>query len=196
MFGLDPSLAAVKSLKIFKKKNITNIVEFGAGLGRDTVFFAKNAIHVHALDYSASALNIINQKAKEQNLLRFIKTEAFDVRKKLPFPNESFQGCFSHMLYCMALNDINLFNLNDEIHRILKKKGINIYTVRNTNDGDYKNGVHVGEDLYENDGFIVHFFSKIKIKKLSKGFKNLNIENFEEGTFPRKLFFVENEKIS
>ena len=94
------------------------------------------------------------------------------------------------MLYCMALSMRELEYLNSEIHRILKPKGINVYTVRHTSDGDYKNGVHIGEDLYENDGFIVHFFSKDKINHLSKDFEILDIEKFEEGKFPRKLFKV------
>ena len=94
------------------------------------------------------------------------------------------------MLYCMALSNYDLENLNKEILRILKPEGINIYTVRHTGDGDYKNGTHIAEDLYENDGFIVHFFSKDKIEQLSKGFEILDIENFEEGKFPRKLFKV------
>ena len=41
----------------------------------------------------------------------------------------------------------------------------------------------------------VRFFSKDKIEKLSSGFKNLDIESFEEGNFPRKLFIVYNKKI-
>ena len=65
----------------------------------------------------------------------------------------------------MALSNQNLFNLNKEICRILKPDGLNIYTVRNEHDGDYKNGIHRGEDMYENDGFIVHFFNKIKINQ-------------------------------
>ena len=68
--------------------------------------------------------------------------------------------------------------------------GFNIYTVRNTDDGDYKKGNYIGEDLYENDGFIVHFFSKDKINQLSKSFEILDIKSFEEGKFPRKLFKV------
>ena len=196
MFGLKPSLAAIKALKIFKEENISNIIELGAGLGRDTIYFAKNSISVEALDYSFSAIKKINQKAKELDLLNFINARIFDVRKKLPFENKKFQGCFSHMLYCMALSNIDLKNLNLEISRILKNNGINIYTVRNVNDGDYKNGAHIGGDIYENDGFIVHFFSKKKIQDFSRGFKILNIENFEEGKFPRKLFFVKNKKIN
>jgi len=193
MFGNKPSIAAVKSLNLFKGKKI---VELGAGLGRDTIFFAKNSIQVQALDYSPSAVKIINEKASKKNLLNFISTKVFDIRKKLPFEDSSIEACFSHMLYCMALSTQELEYLNREIHRILKPKGINVYTVRHTGDGDYMNGIHIGEDLYENDGFIVHFFSEKKIRSLSKGFNILNIEKFEEGSFPRKLFKVTLEKNS
>ena len=187
MFGNEPSIAAVQSLNLFKGKKI---VELGAGLGRDTIFFAQNSIQVEALDYSQKAIEIISNKSKKLNLSQFIKTKVCDVRKRLPFDSSSIDGCFSHMLYCMALSNYDLENLNKEILRILKPRGINIYTVRNTDDGDYKNGTHIGEDLYENDGFIVHFFSEKKIKSLTNGFDILEIKKFEEGTFPRKLFKV------
>tara|TARA_B100000965_G_scaffold402833_1_gene429644 strand:+ start:49 stop:702 length:654 start_codon:yes stop_codon:yes gene_type:complete len=195
MFGLDPSISAKNALKFFQKNNINNIVEFGAGLGRDTLFFAKNFIHVNAIDYSPSGIKVIKEKAKNQNLSKFISTQIFDVRKKLPFKDNSVEACFSHMLYCMALTSVEIQFLNNEICRILKPRGLNIYTVRNSTDGDYKKGIHRGEDLYENDGFIIHFFSKEKVNNLLKGFQNLKIENFEEGNFPRKLFFVCNKKI-
>ena len=195
MFGLDPSIAAKKSLKLFQNQNISKIIELGAGLGRDTIYFAKNSIHVVALDYSQSGLEAINQKAKKNSLSNSITTNFFDVRKKLPFEDNSVEACYSHMLYCMALTTSELENLNNEIYRVLKPNGINIYTARHTKDGDYKNGIHRGEDLYEKDGFIVHFFSEQKVKSLLKGFKNISIDLFEEGSFPRKLFFVCNKKI-
>ena len=100
------------------------------------------------------------------------------------------------MLYCMALSTEEIKNLNNEICRVLKPNGINIYTVRHIEDGDYKNGIHIGENLYENDGFIVHFFSEEKIKDLLEGFNIIEIEKFEEGKFPRKLFKVVLEKKS
>jgi SAM-dependent methyltransferase len=195
MFGLEPSIPAKKSLELFRNQNVIKIIELGAGLGRDTIFFAQNSIHVNALDYSPSGIKIINKKAENQNLSNFISTKIFDVRKKLPFEDNSIEACFSHMLYCMALTNIEVENLNNEICRVLKPNGINIYTVRHTNDGDYKKGIHRGEDLYEKDGFIIHYFSKDKINSLLKGFKNIKIENFEEGNFPRKLFIVYNKKI-
>ena len=194
MFGLEPSVSAIKALKIFKENKINNIIELGAGLGRDSIFFAKNNIKTKALDYSDSGIKIINNKIVKNNLSNIISTKLFDVRKKLPFKDNSIEGCYSHMLYCMALTTNDLKKLNNEIKRILKPGGINIYTVRHTNDGDFKNGIHVGEDLYENDGFIVHYFSKEKVNSLLDGFNNITLEEFEEGTFPRKLFFVINKK--
>ena len=194
MFGLEPSISAKKALNFFKEKKINNIIELGAGLGRDSIFFAKNNIKIQALDYSSSGIEIINHKIKKDNLSNYISTKLFDVREKLPFKDNSIDACYSHMLYCMALTIADLQKLNNEIHRILKPNGLNIYTVRHTNDGDYKNGKHIGEDLYENDGFIVHYFSEEKVNSLLNGFKNIALEKFEEGTFPRKLFFVVNEK--
>jgi len=194
MFGLEPSLSAEKALKLFHEKKINKIVEIGAGLGRDTIFFAKNFIHTTALDYSASGIKVINQKTNKENLSNYISTKLFDVREKLPFEDNSIEACYSHMLYCMALTTSDLEKLNNEILRILKPDGINIYTVRHTNDGDFQKGIYRGEDLYENDGFIVHYFSEKKINSLLNGFRNISLEKFEEGTFPRKLFFVVNEK--
>ena len=162
MFGLEPSKIAVNTLKIFRENNIKKIVELGAGLGRDAIFFAKNSIQVVALDYSPTAIKIINKKALNDKLSSSISAKVFDIRKKLPFQDNSVEACFSHMLYCMALSTFDLKNLNKEIWRIIKPGGINIYTVRHIGDGDYKNGIHRGENLYENDGFIVHFFSKKK----------------------------------
>ena len=103
MFGLNPSLSAKKALKLFQEKKIKNVVEVGAGLGRDTIFFAKNSIHIIALDYSLSGIKVINQKTKKDNLSNYVSAKQFDVRQKLPFKDNSIEACYSHMLYCMAL---------------------------------------------------------------------------------------------
>ena len=73
MFGSEPSIAAVASLKSFQENNIKNIIELGAGLGRDTIFFAKNSIYVEALDYSkASIENIKNKSIKLNDCLSYV----------------------------------------------------------------------------------------------------------------------------
>jgi ubiquinone/menaquinone biosynthesis C-methylase UbiE len=194
MFGSMPSKAALSALKKLKEENIEEIVELGAGLGRDTIHFAENKIKVEALDYSSAAIKIIGKKVKEKNLSSLVTTKFFDVRHKLPYKDNSIKGFYSHMLYCMALTNSNIEKLNNEILRVLKPGGINIYTVRHIDDGDYKKGIHRGDDMYENNGFIVNFFSENKVKSLLKGFENISITKFEEGNFPRKLFLVQNKK--
>ena len=56
---------------------------------------------------------------------------------------------------------------------MLRPGGINIYTVRNTEDGDYGNGIYRGEDLYEVGGFIVQFFSREKVFCLARDWEVL-----------------------
>ena len=45
------------------------------------------------------------------------------------------------------------------------------------------------------ENLVVSFFDKEKVNELSKGFEVLDIEKFDEGKFPRKLFIVKNRKI-
>ena len=190
MFGAAPSVAAIKSVETFKKEKLTNILELGGGQGRDSLFFAQSNFTVQVLDYSQSGVDSIAKQANILGLAERITVKNHDIRKPLPFKDESFDGCFSHMLFCMAFTTKELKCVSNEIHRVLKPGGINIYTVRHTGDADYGNGIHRGEDLYETGGFIVHYFSTEKIKQLSAGFNILNIESFEEGSLPRKLFQV------
>ena len=75
MFGLDASEPAKKSLKIFQENNINTVVELGAGLGRDSIFFSLNNLSVTSLDYSQSGINIINKKINN-NKLKNISTKA------------------------------------------------------------------------------------------------------------------------
>ena len=190
MFGIEPSDPARKAAEIFKKEGKAKVLELGSGQGRDTLFLARNGFQVYALDYSAKGLEAIVEKAQDLGLQEFIKTKVHDVRDPLPFVDECFDGCFSHMLYCMALTTAELQFLSGEIRRVLRPRGLNIYTVRHTGDPHYETGIHRGEDMYEVGGFIVHFFSKGKVELLAKGYKILSVDKFEEGRLPRRLFRV------
>ena len=194
-FGEEPSYAAKKAAEIFKKQGKLSILELGAGQGRDSLFFAKNGFKIQAIDYSENAVQAINQKAKSEGLPDSVSAIQHDIRKPLPFDDESFDGCYCHMLYCIALCTSELEALFHDVSRVLKPNGLNIYTVRHTGDAHYGKGIHRGEDMYEVGGFIVHFFSKEKIEHLAKGYEIINIDEFEEGELPRKLFLVVLRKI-
>ena len=194
MFGTTPSEPARKAADLFKKEGADRILELGGGQGRDTLFFAGERFQVCTLDYSEESITTINQKALELGLSRSITARVHDIRQPLPFADDTFDGCFSHMLYCMALTTAELEFLSQEIRRVLKPGGLNIYTARHTGDTHYRTGIHRGEDLWEKGGFIVHFFSREKVAHLAKGNEVAILEEFEEGDLPRKLFFVGQRK--
>ena len=194
-FGEEPSHPAKKATEILKREGKSRILEIGAGQGRDSFYFAKNGFHVTALDYSETAIEAINQKAQTLGIAHSISPIRHDIRRKLPFVDESFDACYCHMLYCMALCNSELEALFQEARRVLKPNGFSIYTVRHNGDAHYGKGVHRGEDMYENDGFIVHFFSKEKVEHLAKGYEIVSMDEFEEGELPRKLFLVVLRKI-
>jgi hypothetical protein len=90
----------------------------------------------------------------------------------------------------MALTTSELQFLSREVRRILRPKGLHIYTVRHTKDPHYGKGIHRGEDMYEVGSFIVHFFSRAMVERLAEGFEIVSIDEFEEAELPRKLFRV------
>lgn len=194
LFGERPSDPARKAAELLKREGKTKILELGAGQGRDSLFFAQGGFRVYALDYSEIGIKAIGQKAEALGLSGSLAILCHDVRTPLPFKDESLDGCFSHMLYCMALTMDELEFLSQEIRRVLKPGGLNIYTVRNTGDPDYGRGTHRGEDRYEMGGFIVHFFSREKVERLARGYEILAVEEFEEGRLPRRLYCVVQRK--
>ena len=136
----------------------------------------------------------IGAKAGEEALAGSLSASLHDCREPLPFEDASFDACYSHMLYCMALTTPQLERLSAEVHRVLRPGGLQVYTVRTTADSDFGRGVAHGDDLYESDGFVVHFFSRELVQRLSRGFDLIEVAELEEGDLPRRLFRVTQRK--
>jgi SAM-dependent methyltransferase len=195
MFGEEPSEPARKAVEAFTEAGLKNLLELGGGQGRDTIYFAQKGFSVTALDYAEEGVKAIVGKADKVGLSAQVRALRHDVRNPLPFPDASFDACYSHMLFCMALTTVELEFLSSEIRRVLKPGGLNIYTVRHTGDPHYETGINRGEDMYEVNGFIVHFFSREKVEHLARGYEIFSIDEFEEGPLPRKLFRVTLKRI-
>ncbi len=190
MFGLDRSDPAIKAAEQFERERKRKILELGSGQGRDTLFFVRRGFQVTAADYSQAAVETIVSKAQSAGVSDLLAAVRQDVREPLQFPDESFDACYSHMLFCMALTTSELERLSREVWRVLRPGGLNVYTVRHTGDAHCGTGVHRGDVMWEVGGFIVHFFNREKVTRLAKGFEIVSIDEFEEGGLPRKLFRV------
>jgi SAM-dependent methyltransferase len=108
----------------------------------------------------------------------------------LPFADESFDACYSHMLFCMALDETELVTLTREIRRALRPSGLCIYTARTTHDPDFGKGEKIADSIYELGGFRIHFFDTKLIERLSPGYELVATEDFDEGPLPRRLVRV------
>lgn len=190
LYGAEPSVPARKTASLFAQAEGTRLLELGGGQGRDTLYFAGQGFRVHVLDYAANGLEAIRARAEAAGLSSRVATVCHDIRLPLPFGDNAFDGCYSHMLYCMALTTAELMALSREVLRVLKPGGHHVFTVRNTSDAHFGKGIHRGEEIYETGGFAVHFFSREKALQMSAGFDVAAIEEFTEGALPRVLFQV------
>jgi SAM-dependent methyltransferase len=189
-FGPGPSYPARQALRRLEREGVKCVLELGAGQGRDSLYFARHCLKVICLDYSQQAIEEIRSKARAQDLEHKIEAITHDLRLPLPFADESIESCYSHMLYCMDFTTGQVMSLSKEIRRVLKPGGLNIFTVRHTGDAHYGKGISHGDNRFESDGFIVHFFDRSQIERLAEGFDLISINEFEEGELPRKLFLV------
>lgn len=189
-FGEGPSEFAHTAINLFKGAGVRSVLELGCGQGRDTLLFAGEGFHVTALDYSETGLLKLQGSAREIGVSDRVATRFFDVRKPLPFPDGSFDACYSHMLLCMELSTEELTFLLGEVRRVLKTGGLVLYSVRNTFDKHFGAGVHKSEEMYDIGGFVVHFFSEEKVRSLSSGYEVREIRRMQEGNVPRELYAV------
>lgn len=186
---------ASEALDLFEEEGTKIVAELGCGHGRDTIHFLRHGIEVIGVDYAETGLCGLEEKAEELGLEDYLSTEVDDIRHGIPLSDESVDACYSHMFFTMELTEEELDFIFREVHRILRPGGLNIYSVRNVNDPHFGQGEHRGEDMWEMNGFVVHYFSEEKVKRYTEGFKLLTLEEFEEGGLPKKLFKVVLRKV-
>ena len=196
MFGPDASEPARAALESFRRERVHEVLELGAGQGRDTISFAAEGLNVTALDYAAGALGGIAAKAEAAGLAGLVRPVRGDVRRPLPFGDASFDAAYAHMLFCMALTTPVLERLAGEVRRVLRPGGLAVYTVRTKEDPHFGAGVDRGDDMFEMGGFIVHFFDRALVQRLAGGFELLEVAEFEEAALPRRLYRVTMRKPS
>lgn len=189
IYGPLPSAPGIYAVERFVAEGISRVLELGPGPGRDTVALLDAGIQVTALDYAAGPLAGIATAAGPELALK-LTTMVHDVRQPLPLPSASFDASYSHMLFTMALSSEELVALAREVHRVLRLGGLCVYTVRHVGDPHCGGGRALGDNLYENGGFVVHFFDPVLVERLASGFEIEDWTEFEEGDLPRRLWRI------
>jgi SAM-dependent methyltransferase len=187
MYGTDPSAPGLAAAEAFGSAGHKSVLELGAGQGRDTLYLARQGLHVTALDFAPGTIKTLTFKAQTAGLADMVSTARHDIRQPLPLPDASVDASYSHMLFCMAFTTGELERLTGELRRVLRPGGLVIYTARTTADAHYGAGIPRGDDMYEHGGFIVHFFDQPLIDRLATGFELIDVTEFIEGGLPRRL---------
>jgi SAM-dependent methyltransferase len=193
-FGEGPSDCARIALDLFRENQVGSVLELGCGQGRDSLLFARNGLSVTALDYSETAVSAVRERAGSLGLSSLVRAQTCNVKEPLPFADQTFDACYSHMLLCMELSTAEIAFILREIHRLLRPGGLVVYSVRSNFDRHFRTGRHIAEDIYEVGGFVIHFIDEQKIRKLARGYRIQTIERIEEGSLPRDLFIVTMKK--
>ncbi|MCQ4081325.1 class I SAM-dependent methyltransferase [Streptomyces sp. RB6PN25] len=190
MYGEQPSAPAVHAAEVFHAAGAQDVLELGAGHGRDALYFARQGFTVQATDFSPIGLEQLQRAAQSQGVAERVTTAVHDVREPLPLPDTSVDAVFAHMLLCMALSTKEIHAAVGEIRRVLRPGGTFVYTVRHTGDAHYGAGTAHGDGIFEHGGFAVHFFPRHLVDSLADGWTLNEVHAFEEGDLPRRLWRV------
>jgi SAM-dependent methyltransferase len=190
MYGSAPSEAAVAAAAMFGSNGARRVLELGAGQGRDSVYLLGEGFDVIALEFADAALRALAAKRRSSPTGGSLVVVGHDARDPLPLAAGSIDACFSHMLFCMALSTEHLERLCRELRRVIRPGGLVTYTVRHTGDAHFGAGQPRGDGMFENGGFVVHFFDRALVDRLAAGFHLREVVEFTEGGLPRRLWRV------
>ncbi|MEU9716236.1 class I SAM-dependent methyltransferase [Streptomyces sp. NPDC047976] len=190
MYGEEPSAPAVHAAEVFAAAGARDVLELGAGHGRDALHFAAEGFAVQAADFSATGVEQLRRAAQARGVDGRVTAAVHDVREPLPLADASVDAVFAHMLLCMALSTREIHALVGEVRRVLRPGGVFVYTVRHTGDAHYGTGAPHGDGIFEHGGFAVHFFDQALVEALADGWSLEEVHAFEEGELPRRLWRV------
>ena len=190
LFGPGPSSAGLEAAALFRSAGVRDVLELGAGHGRDTLHFAREGLSVTALDYASEAVRCLVAAADREGLADRVAVRVADLRGPLPSPDGSFDAAYAHMLLCMDLADDELDRLVAGVRRVLRPGGLFVYTARTDRDAHCGIGVDRGDGRWETGGFVVRFFSPATVERLATGWEVVATREFEEGALPRRLVAV------
>jgi SAM-dependent methyltransferase len=195
--GTEPSAAARWTARLFGAAGIDDVLELGAGHGRDALYLARQGFSVHATDFSESALNQLRLDAQREGLDDRVTAALHDVRDPLPPADATVGAVYANLLLNMALSRGELRSLVNEIRRVLRPGGLFVYTVWSTDDQWHSrrgDGDDLGDGLYAPDGFAVRFFDRGLVDELAGRWELGGVDSYEEGPEPRKLWRVSQAK--
>ncbi|MBC9229489.1 class I SAM-dependent methyltransferase [bacterium SPL81] len=112
-------------------------LDLGCGNGRNSFFLAANGFNVTAIDFSQTALTLLEAKLEKQKASAAVSHINHDIRNGLPFESESMDLVLDSYCLCHFINDEERRDVMHEIYRVLKPGGKLIKIHLDVNDEYY-----------------------------------------------------------
>ena len=191
----------IEALPLFRKCGAHHFLDLGCGMGRNTIYLAKQGFDVVGIDISKSAL----RKAKSWSKIERITnvTVLCASMTHLPFISRTFNAIISvSVIHHAVKKDIE--KTMEEIHEVLKDNGRFLANLLSIEDYRYGSGVKIEEGTFQIlEDFEVkqfeevhHFFSQKEIQTLLADFSRISIVRIQSGKeeCPHKYWKVIAEK--
>ena len=173
-FFTNPQKDIPAVVKLFRKRDVKNILDLGCGSGRHLVYLAKHGFNVYGFDISEHGIRIAKDWLKEEKLNANLKIGS--IYKKFPYRDNSFDA----VICIQTIHHSRLKNIQKaikEIERVLKPNGLLFVTVPKSKGKTYSKKNKLIEPrtylpLEGREAGILHYiYTKDLLKKDFKNFK-------------------------
>jgi SAM-dependent methyltransferase len=143
------------------------LLELGAGLGQDSIYFANHGYDAVATDLETNKLQLLDYEN--------ITIMRVDLRQPLPFENGNFDIVYSHLAlhYFDRQTTETIFR---EIYRVLKPGGIFAFFVNSISDPEYDTGVKIENDFFNINGVLKRYFSTDTANEFARKFNPILVD--------------------
>lgn len=174
-----------RALSMFRESGVKNILVLGCGQDSDAMQFVKQGICAVTIDFSSVGLDSTGRAVKGEGIDRCGAFLAQNIRDKLPEPRSSVDAIYSRLFLCMDLEEEEIKEIMWECLNVLKPGGMKVLSVFSDHHPDCGKTTKCGEDEWKGDsGFVAHFFTEDKIKRMARGFELLWIREYQEDEPP------------
>lgn len=176
----EPSLFACVMYEKYMEKG-KDLIEFGCGNGRDSIYFAKNGLNVIGIDSSKVIIEKLQKEVLMDNCM-FVCDDFVDVES---IYQTQYDYCYSRFTL-HAINERQETQILSKAYDMLKREGYLFIEARSVHDGKYGLGKQVEKDAFIFDEHYRRYINAGElIKKLDRiGFSI--VEQEESDTFAPK----------
>lgn len=183
-----PNRFARKSYLLIKSKNLKDILDLGCGDGRDSFYFANRGLNVTAVDFSESGINHIKEECLKKDIPNIVgvnqRIEGLNLGGKM------FDIIYAH-LSLHYFNDRTTTQIFKRLYDSLNEGGLFFLKCKSKKDYLYGKGKKIGDDMFDLEGHIRHFFDKDYMREKLKRFKVLKIRRTSSVYRQYKSSFIE-----